>query len=361
MPPKKRPSRQDIIRDQQRSTFVGRVEHLETFEQNLVHLNRTADGFSYPNAFLFNVWGQGGVGKTTLLRRFEDIAKKQGGVTARIDEVIASVPEVMAAFVRQLTEQGQAFPKFSDRYKVYRQKRKELETDPEAPQGFSAFMGKTVAQVGFSLGRRVPGADVAIDLMDEKAVVEAAGEWTSYVTRKLKNKDEIQLVNEPEAVLTPLFLEELGDIFDRQVVLLFDTYEQTGEVLESWLLDIAAGQRYGELPSNCIWAIAGRDQLNPNNWSGYEPVQFPVEPFTTEEATQFLQRKGVTNPQVVETVLDVSGRLPLLLAILAETASNDPNEVGEASGTAVERFLKWVDDPAEAGFGDRGGVASKLE
>ncbi|MGB3299313.1 MAG: hypothetical protein WBA76_13670, partial [Phormidesmis sp.] len=118
MPQKKRPSRQDINRIQQRSTFVGRVEHLETFERNLVHLDRTADGFSYPKDFLFNVWGQGGVGKSTLLRRFEDIAKKHSGLTARIDEAIASVPEVMAAFVKQLTEQGQAFPKFSDRYKV---------------------------------------------------------------------------------------------------------------------------------------------------------------------------------------------------------------------------------------------------
>ncbi|MGB3292945.1 MAG: hypothetical protein WBB01_08170 [Phormidesmis sp.] len=69
MPQKKRPSRQDIIRAQQRSTFVGRVEQLETFEQNLIHLNRTTDEFGYPKDFLFNVWGQGGVGKTTLLRR----------------------------------------------------------------------------------------------------------------------------------------------------------------------------------------------------------------------------------------------------------------------------------------------------
>lgn len=185
MPQKKRPSRQDIMRDRQSSTFVGRVEHLETFEQNLVHLNRTADGFGYPKDFLFNVWGQGGVGKTTLLRRFEDIAKNHNGISARVDEAIASIPEVMAAFAKQLSEQGQAFPKFNDRYKVYRQKKKELETDPEAPQGFSAFMGKTVAQVGLSLGRRVPGAGVAIDFMDEKAVVEAAGEWSAYVTRKL--------------------------------------------------------------------------------------------------------------------------------------------------------------------------------
>ena len=78
MPSKKRLSRQDIIRAQQRSTFVGRVEQLEAFENNLSHREKAEDGTTYPAAFLFNIWGQGGVGKTTLLRRFEDIAKRYG-------------------------------------------------------------------------------------------------------------------------------------------------------------------------------------------------------------------------------------------------------------------------------------------
>ncbi|MEM9819224.1 MAG: tetratricopeptide repeat protein, partial [Cyanobacteria bacterium P01_D01_bin.6] len=318
---------------------------LEAFQHNLTHL-QIADDFAYPSAFLFNIWGQGGVGKTTLLRQFEAIAKGHQHVVARIDEAITTVPEVMAAFAKQLADQGQPLAKFSERYKVYRQKREELETDPEAPQGFSAFVGKTVTKVGLKLGRRVPIAGAALDFVDEEGLVEGAGEWAAFVSRKLKNKDEIQLVNEPLGVLTPLFLEGLETIADRQIVLLFDTYERTGEVVEPWLLDILA-ERHGVLPPNCIWVIAGRDRLNPNDWSGYDPVQFPLEPFTEDEAVQFLQRKGVTNSEVVSTILEVSGRLPLLLAILAESSPNDPVQVGEASGTAVERFLKWVDDPAK--------------
>ncbi|MEO0828269.1 MAG: tetratricopeptide repeat protein, partial [Cyanobacteria bacterium J06642_9] len=345
MPPKKRPSRQDLIRAQQRSAFVGRVEQLETFQHNLTHL-QIVDGFAYPSAFLFNIWGQGGVGKTTLLRQFEAIAQGHQHVVARIDEAITTVPEVMAAFAKQLADQGQPLAKFSERYKVYRQKREELETDPEAPQGFSAFVGKTVTKVGLKLGRQVPIAGAALDFVDEEGLVEGAGEWATFVSRKLKNKDEIQLVNEPLGALTPLFLEGLETIADRQMVLLFDTYERTGEVVERWLLDILT-ERHGVLPLNCIWVIAGRDRLNPNDWSGYNPVQFPLEPFIEEEATQFLQRKGVTNAEVISTILDVSGRLPLLLAILAESSPNDPVQVGEASGTAVERFLKWVEDPAK--------------
>jgi ABC-type cobalamin/Fe3+-siderophores transport system ATPase subunit len=70
MSPKKRLSRQDLLRAQQRATFVGRVEQLEAFQHNLTHLLRADDGFAYPGSFLFNIWGQGGVGKSTLLRQF---------------------------------------------------------------------------------------------------------------------------------------------------------------------------------------------------------------------------------------------------------------------------------------------------
>jgi len=98
MPQKKRLSRQDIIRSQQRSTFVGRIEQLEAFENNLSHLLVAEDETIYPEAFLFNVWGQGSVGKTTLLKRFEDIAKRYRAVVALTDEAIDSVPEVMAEF-----------------------------------------------------------------------------------------------------------------------------------------------------------------------------------------------------------------------------------------------------------------------
>ena len=340
----KRPSRQELIRQRQRSSFVGRVEQLEVFKHNLTNLQRQPDGFAYPDTFLFNIWGQGGVGKSSLLRQFWDIAKQQKHLVTRIDEGVTTVPEAMATFAKQLENQGQQLTRFSERYKVYRQRREELETDPDAPQGFSAFVVNTAAKVGLNLGRKIPMGDVALDFVDEASVIDGAGEWATYVTRKLKNKDEIQLVNEPIEVLTPLFLEDLGEITTQQIVLQFDTYERTGEILDAWLLDILK-DCYGVLPSNCIWAIAGREQLSANSWSGYEPVQFQLEPFSEEEATQFLQRRGVTNSEVIETILDLSGKLPLLLAILAESSPNDAAQVSEASGTAVERFLHWVDDP----------------
>jgi hypothetical protein len=71
----------------------------------------------------------------------------------------------------------------------------------------------------------------------------------------------------------------------------------------------------------------------------------PLAPFTEAEARQLLAGKGVTDERVVEVILNLSGRLPLLVAMLAENQPTDPGRVGDPSGDAVERFLKWETDP----------------
>lgn len=343
MNPQNKPkSLQDILKQRQQSGFVGREEQVNLFRQNLeLPLEDSC------RHFLFNVWGQGGVGKTTLLRQFRQIAEGAKIIPAYTDEGEKSVPEVMGRLAEQLEQQGHKLAQFTERYKVYRQKRQELETDPEAPQGFSAFVGKTVAKAGMGMAKQVPGSGAVFGLINEDAIATQAGEWTAYVAKKLANKDEVRLVQEPIEVLTPLFLEDISKIAQKFCLgLFFDTYERNAEFLDSWLRDIL-DSRHGELTSNILIIIAGRQELDKNHWALYEGliVRFPLEPFTEEEAQQYLTRKGITNSRVIEVILNLSGRLPLLVATLAAETPSDPNQVGDPSGTAVERFLKWIDDP----------------
>ncbi|MEH1975914.1 MAG: tetratricopeptide repeat protein [Nostoc sp.] len=343
MNPQNKPkSLQDILKQRQQSGFVGREDQVNQFRQNLalpLEDNR--------RRFLFNVWGQGGVGKSTLLRQFRKIADEAKIISAYIDEAEKTVPEVMGRLAEELERQGHKLTQFSDRYKVYRQKRHELETDPEAPQGFSAFVGKTMVKTGVRLARRVPVGGAVFDFVDEDAFATQAGEWASYVAKKITNKDEVLLVQEPEEVLTPLFLQDILKIAEKTgVVLFFDTYERTGEFLDNWLREILEG-RHGEVSLNILITIAGRQELDKNNWAPYEGliVRFPLEQFTEEEAQQYLTRKGIRDNRIIEVILRLSGNLPLLVGMLADAHPNDPNQVVEPSSNAVERFLKWVDDP----------------
>ena len=345
MPPSQQPkSLQEILKQRQRSEFVGREDYLSAFSDNL---QLPVDDSR--RRFLFNVWGQGGVGKSTLLNQFSKSAQEAKAATAYTDESETSLPEALGRFAEQFERQGYKLGHFSDRYRLFRQKKQELETDPEAPQGFSAFVGKTVVKAGVRLGRRVPVGGVAFDFVDEDALSNQAGEWASYLAKKLSNKDDIQLIQEPIEVLTPLFLQGLCKLAEQApIALFFDTYEQTDEFLDSWLRDVLDG-KYGDVPPNIVITIAGRHALVDNHWATYDGViaRFPLEPFTEDEAKQYLHRKGITNPKVVDVILQLSGRLPLLIATLAAGSPDHPAQVGEPSDTAVERFLKWVEDPKQ--------------
>ncbi|WP_445630748.1 tetratricopeptide repeat protein [Nostoc sp. DSM 114167] len=343
MNPQNKPkSLQDIRKQRQQSGFVGREDQVNQFRQNL-----TLPPEDDRRRFLYNIWGEGGVGKSTLIRQFRKIAEQAKNITAYIDEAEKTVPEVMGRLAEDLERQGHKLPQFTERYKVYRQKRQELETDPDAPQGFSAFVGKTIVKTGVRLARQVPVGGAVFDFVDEDALATQAGEWASYVAKKITNKDEVRLIQEPVEVLTPLFLQDIFKICEKTAIaLFFDTYERTGEFLDNWLREILEG-RHGEVSFNILITIAGRQELDKNLWTGNDGliVSFPLEPFTEEEAQKYLTRKGITNNKHVEEILRLSGNLPLLVGMLTDAYQNNPNQIIEPSSSAVERFLKWVDDP----------------
>jgi tetratricopeptide (TPR) repeat protein len=337
-------SLQDILKRRQQEEFVGREEQLVFFRRNLRY--EPDDG---RRRFVINISGQGGVGKTWLLRRFRKIAEEFAAVTAFTDETEDDVSGVMGRIAEQFDAQEHPLKTFTERYRVYRQHWQEIEADPDAPQGFPAFLGRTLAKGGLRLARRVPVGGVVADFVDEEAVASLAGDFASYVARKIGNKDEVRLVLEPVEVLTPLFLADLREMADKHLLaLFFDTYERTGSSLDSWLRDLLEG-RHGDVPVNIVLTIAGRDELDRNHWAPYEGLlaRLSLDPFTEEEAHDYLARKGITDEQVVEVILQLSGRLPLLVATLAAESPDDPAKIGDPSGEAVERFLKWVENPKQ--------------
>ena len=287
------------------------------------------------------------MGKTWLLRQFRRIAEAQGAITAWTDELQENVPEAMGRLAEQFAAQGHPLKAFAERYKVYRQRKQEIEADPKAPQGLPTFIGRTLAKGALRLISQVPGGGVVPVVVDEDQFASLAGDFASYVARKIGNKDEVRLVLEPVEVLTPLFLSGLRDIAEKQpVALFFDTYERTADFLDPWLRDLLKG-RYGEAPANILLVIAGRSELDCNLWAPYEGLlaRLPLEPFIEAEARDYLARKGITDERIVEVILSLSGQLPLLLATLAAEIPDDPSKVGDPSGEAVKRFLRWVEDP----------------
>jgi tetratricopeptide (TPR) repeat protein len=337
-------SLQDIIKRRQREEFVGREEQLILFRRNL---RREID--DPRRRFVVNVFGQGGVGKTWLLRRFRKIAEECGAVTAYTDEAEEDVPGVLGRLAEQFKAQDYPLKTFADRYEEYRQGRQEIEADPDILTAFPRRLGRTVIKGGLGLVGQVPGIGGLTELMPQEAWIDKGGEFAAAVARKLKNKDLVQVVLHPDETLTPLFLADLRAIAkEHPIALFFDTYERTGSFLDSWLRDLLEG-RHGSVPPNIALVVAGRHELNRDRWIPYEGVltRLSLEPFTEEEARDCLARQEVVNERVVEVILGLSGRLPLLVATLTTESPDDPAKVGDRSGEAVERFLKWVEDPQQ--------------
>ena len=307
--------------------------------------------------------GDGGVGKSFLLSRWRGIAEGASALTCWVDEPVFSVPDAMRAIAVDLGRQGIDTDGLIKLLDSYQQRRFEAEADPDAPSGLAAFMTQMAVRMGLHAAHAVPGVGGLADVVDAAAVAAQAEQLRVFLAKKFRRHEDVRLLLSPLVVLTPALVRDFAQAGRRgPLALFFDTYEQTGPVLDGWLRSVLDGA-YGELPEDLVLTVAGRSPLDPGAWSAYLPVMadVPLEPFTDTEARQFLAERGITDDRVTQVIINVSGRLPLLLATLAENHPSDPDLVGDPTGNAVERFLKWESDPARRALAVAGALPRILD
>ncbi|MGW5693829.1 tetratricopeptide repeat protein [Streptomyces asiaticus] len=348
----RRPTMRELI--QRRRRFVGRRQEMAAFRENFAVPPEDA-----AHHFLFHVRGDAGVGKTTLLRQLENTAREHRALTASVDESVNSVPEVMAAISAQFAQAGHPLKSFDKLLATYRQRRHEADAaaqQPAAPQPPEGAAGGPQPSASSAFAVRaglvglgmVPGVGALAGAAEPDRVAQAADRARAKLSARLRSHDDVDLVMSPLDALTPAFLRDVGEVAASVpwVAWFFDTYERTGPLLDLWLRDVMFEGRYGSLPANAVVTLAGQGTLAPRCWADYADlvVDLPLVPFTEAEARQLLTAKGVADEQVIEVVLRLTGGLPVLVSMLAEARPTTPEAVGDPSGTAVERFLKWVSD-----------------
>jgi len=337
---------QDLIRQRRRAGFVGRGAERAAFRAN----------FEIPpederHRFLFHIHGNAGVGKTFLVRELEQLAREKGALTAYIDESVGSVPEAMGVVSRQFAAQGHRFKELDRLLAAYRERRHEAEAvvtlEPETDGPSAGSMA--VARAGLVGLGMVPGVGAFAGAFDAAQLAQGTDRLRAGLSGRFRNQEDVQLVLSPERVLTPVLLSELSDAASGApwIVLFFDTYERTGPFLGGWLHEVMTSDRHGTLPATVVMVTAGQRPFDTARWGAFADfmTDVPLGPFTEAEARGLLADKGVVAEPVVEEVLRLTGGLPLLVSTLAEQRPTDPGDVGDPSATAVERYLKWEQDP----------------
>ncbi|MGW3944189.1 tetratricopeptide repeat protein, partial [Streptomyces phaeochromogenes] len=353
------PTRRELIQQRRRSSFVGRQGELASFTEAL------GQAPGEVTQFLFHIHGPAGVGKSTLVRQMETEARERQVCAGYVDESVADVLEALEALSSQFAQQGLALKDFDKALAAYRQRRHEAAVAAES-LGAEAADGRegneigagevppspggvVAAQVGLVALGMIPGVGAFTGALDPSQVAAGAGRLKGLGGR-FRSHDDLQMVLAPLKALTPVFLKDLTEVARRRpwVVLFFDTYERIGPLLDVWLRDTMMLARYGDVPANVLVVLAGQPRLDVRVWADWLDlvVDLPLEVFTEAEARRYLAARHISDEQVVEVILRLSGRLPVLLSLLAEARPDTAGEVGDPTGTAVERFLKWETDPA---------------
>lgn len=325
----------DLIDAVENDHFVGREQELRRFKRELWRARKS-------KKLIFFISGQGGVGKTTLLNRYQEMAEELSVVVAESDDQQRDIPTILGRFAEQLAQYGYPLKRFTERYNTYRQRREEIESDPNAPEGLAGLVGRSLVHVGFALSDGVPIVRKGLDLLDEEAIATQASQWASYLAKKLANKDEVALLKDPIPILSALFFTDLNKFAQKQQILLtFDNFEFTRHYLDDWIVNL---NQYK--PSlNIRLAIAGRT-LPGVAWHHRRRVMLhvPLDIFTPEEAEEFLDSVEIDDTPRRQEILQFSGRLPVLMSWLADPDGDEPDPT-VPTADIVDRFLRWVSDP----------------
>ncbi|MFE1944818.1 tetratricopeptide repeat protein [Streptomyces massasporeus] len=343
-----RPSLQELIRQRSRAGFVGRSGERAAFRANF-----GTEPHDERHRFRFHVHGNAGIGKSFLLRELEQIARERGALTAYVDDGAGSVPEAMAEISRQFAAQGRRLKELDRLLAAHRERRHEaelaaldvLDTQPE--EAGPSTGGRMVARAGVVAAGMVPVVGPLAGMLDAEQLAHVADRLRASLVARFRNHEDLQLVLAPEQVLTPVLLRELSDTDAPWIALFLDTYERTGPYLDPWLHETMTTDRHGGVPATTVVATAGRTPLDSSRWGGLADfvTDLPLTPFTETETRGLLAARGVTAEPVVEEVLRLTGGLPVLVSTLAESRPTDPGDVGDPSATAVDRFLKWEENP----------------
>lgn len=253
-------SRGALIRQRAKTRFVGRRAQLALFTENLAKDPHSEED---PAEFLFHVRGVGGVGKSTLLRQWQEAARRADAVTAVVDENdVHGVQQALVELARQLAEQAGPCKEFDKALEQFRREQA-AQGEPVPMEGEASVSSRVVTQAALGAASLLPGAGVVTAMANPDTAAQGLDRLRSASQARARRRG----ARGDEAGVSRAFVAELERLCRRHrwVVLFFDTWEQTARYLDGWLLSLL-DEEFGLVPANVIVVLAGRDELAEREW-----------------------------------------------------------------------------------------------
>jgi hypothetical protein len=352
--------------------FTDREELIAAFERNLAHKQPEEH-----RVLVF--YGDGGIGKTTLLQKLEQLHRQRcpQALMGRLDLAGADTtpPDLLLFRLRRLFPTI-PFPSFSlalaeygRRFhpeQVYGSDRKEL------LQGAGPYAD--VLAGGLEVLGQLSGVGLAVSAM--KAAATAKRQLSDWVQQRAEPWLQRSQSYSEEELLAQLPLQwakdfrqalssQLDQGWDDAItysgpppLIALDTYEtlwhsgmgrsgRRREPRERWLVDLVS-----ELPE-VLWVIGGRDRLS---WEeGYDQgwseacEQHLVGQLSEEDARSFLAKRGIEEPAIVEKILRQAAGVPFYLELETQLYDKTPAEertpevFGGSQQEQIDRLLTHLD------------------
>lgn len=322
-----------------RNIFTGRTSEQHFFIQ---HILKPED----PAYNIISIWGDAGVGKSTLLTWLRDEARtagfKDSCLTALVDERQCTPARIMEQWAVQLRIAGYPLAAFENALAHYKKDVQEWQAEQEVAR--AAFLRQVPRPSG---AVRVRGIPVIGGLYESVAEESSESFWDQR--RSLQPASETGQMKDPVDALTQAFVEDLNRLTTTQtphhpnrakrglrVILFFDGFEQSATEIANWLFNDFLS---ATINNDVVLVVAGHDSIErfiPNEQTVHS---MPLAHFTRDETRIYLIERGITPIDSIATIWQFSDGLPLALSMLAF----DPQANIDPTLDVMTNVLHWIE------------------
>ncbi|NNJ10387.1 AAA family ATPase [Chloroflexales bacterium ZM16-3] len=293
------------ITEMRQSAFVGRSENL-SFLRSLIPIRANEISID-----LVIIYGIGGIGKSTLIERFNNELTTQKITHARLSaRTQTSVYDCLISMYQQL-EPVLPFTQFKRDLKRHEEIENRIFSRSDLPSPVLRAFVKS-SRVALSLVP-IPGVAAINELISAEDMEAQINKIYEIVGRKDGN-----YWIQPEVELTSHFVADINQYCARQrLVILVDEYEHIGS-LDGWLRD----QLFANLECYALLILAGRRRLDSPEWAEFNDliVQVELSPFSEREAREYLHHRNIHNEALIDAMVDRADGHPLVLSLLSDIA-----------------------------------------